>query len=50
MRGTSGLTPEEVKIQVEIGVLTISGEHQEEEEQDERYLRRERAIAPSPGR
>jgi HSP20 family protein len=38
-----GITPEEVKIEVEDGILTVSGHHEEkQEEKDERYLRRER--------
>ena len=38
-----GIKPEEVKIEVEDDVLTVSGEHREEsEEKQERYVRRER--------
>ena len=38
-----GFKPEEVKIEVSDDVLTISGEHQESEEQkDKNYVRRER--------
>ena len=38
-----GITPDEVKIEVEDDILTVSGGHQEEtEEKDERYVRRER--------
>jgi HSP20 family protein len=38
-----GIKPEEVKIEVEDDILTISGEHMEsKEEKDENYLRRER--------
>ncbi|MGZ4176393.1 MAG: Hsp20/alpha crystallin family protein [Solirubrobacteraceae bacterium] len=38
-----GITPDEVKIEVEDDILTVSGCHQEEtEEKDERYVRRER--------
>jgi HSP20 family protein len=38
-----GMKPEEVKIEVEDDVLTISGEHEERKEQkDKRYVRRER--------
>lgn len=38
-----GIKPEEVKIEVEDDVLTISGEHREEtEEKKEHYVRRER--------
>lgn len=38
-----GVTPDEINVEVEDGVLTVSGEHQEEtEEKEERYLRRER--------
>jgi HSP20 family protein len=38
-----GIKPDEVKIEVEDDVLTISGEHSEErEEKKERYVRRER--------
>jgi HSP20 family protein len=38
-----GLTPDEVELKVEDGVLTVSGEHSEEhEEKQERYVRRER--------
>jgi len=38
-----GIEPDEVKIEVEDDVLTVSGEHSEEtEEKKERYMRRER--------
>jgi HSP20 family protein len=38
-----GIKPEEVKIEVEDGILTISGEHEEShEEKDKEYVRRER--------
>lgn len=38
-----GFRPEEVKVEVEDNILTVSGEHQEStEEQDKRYVRRER--------
>lgn len=38
-----GIKPDDVKIEVEDDVLTISGEHSEEkEEKDKRYVRRER--------
>jgi HSP20 family protein len=38
-----GIKPEEVKIEVEDDILTVSGEHEEKkEEHDKRYLRRER--------
>ena len=38
-----GITPEEVKIEVEDDILTISGEHEEaSEEKDKEYVRRER--------
>jgi HSP20 family protein len=38
-----GIKPEDVKIELEDGVLTVSGEHREEsEEKEERYVRRER--------
>ncbi|HEX6230045.1 MAG TPA: Hsp20/alpha crystallin family protein [Solirubrobacterales bacterium] len=38
-----GIKPDEVKIEVEDDVLTISGEHTEEkEEKEEHYMRRER--------
>jgi HSP20 family protein len=40
-----GIKAEDVKIEVEDGLLTISGEHEEKkEEKDERYLRRERSY------
>lgn len=38
-----GIKPEEVKIEIENNILTISGEHQESSEKKEKdYLRRER--------
>jgi HSP20 family protein len=38
-----GIKPDDVKIEVEDNVLTVSGEHREEtEEKKERYMRRER--------
>ena len=38
-----GIKPDEVKITVEEGVLTISGEHsKEKEEKEDKYVRRER--------
>jgi HSP20 family protein len=38
-----GITPEEITIEVDDGVLTVSGKHEEaKEETDERYVRRER--------
>ena len=38
-----GLKPEEVKIEVEDGILTVSGEHEERtEEKDKHFVRRER--------
>jgi len=38
-----GITPEEVKIEVEDDILTVSGEHEASKEQkDKDYLRRER--------
>jgi HSP20 family protein len=38
-----GIKPEEVKIEVEDDVLTVSGEHREsKEEKEENYVRRER--------
>ncbi|MFZ0973469.1 MAG: Hsp20/alpha crystallin family protein [Solirubrobacteraceae bacterium] len=41
-----GLTPDEVKIEVEDGVLTVSGEHQEDRSDSDggRYVRRERCL------
>ena len=40
-----GMTPEEVKIEVDGDVLTISGEHEEsKEEKDKEYVRRERRF------
>jgi HSP20 family protein len=40
-----GIKPEEVKVEVEDDVLTISGEHREEsEEKKESYVRRERRF------
>ena len=38
-----GMKPEEVKIEVEDDILTVSGEHEErKEEKDKHYVRRER--------
>ena len=38
-----GIKPDEVKIEVEDGILTVSGEHREtKEEKDKSFLRRER--------
>ena len=38
-----GVKPDEIKVEVEDGVLTVSGEHEEKtEEKKEHYLRRER--------
>ncbi len=38
-----GIKPDDVKIEVEDNVLTVSGEHREEtEEKEEHYMRRER--------
>jgi HSP20 family protein len=38
-----GIKPEEVKIEVEDDILTVSGEHEERrEEKDKQYVRRER--------
>jgi HSP20 family protein len=38
-----GIKPDEVKIEVEDGILTVSGEHQEtKEEKEKSFLRRER--------
>ena len=38
-----GIKPEEVKIEVEDDILTVSGEHREsKEEKDKNYMRRER--------
>lgn len=38
-----GVKPDEIKVEVEDGVLTVSGEHEEKtEEKEDRYLRRER--------
>jgi HSP20 family protein len=38
-----GVKPDEINVEVEDGVLTVSGEHEERtEEERERYLRRER--------
>jgi HSP20 family protein len=38
-----GVKPDQIKVEVEDGVLTVSGEHEEKtEEKKERYLRRER--------
>lgn len=40
-----GIKPDEVKIEVEDDVLTVSGEHREEtEEKKEHYMRRERRF------
>lgn len=41
-----GIEPDEVKLRVEEGVLTVSGEHEESsEEEREGYSRRERRFA-----
>jgi HSP20 family protein len=38
-----GVKPDEIKVEVEDGVLTVTGEHEQKtEEKKERYLRRER--------
>lgn len=38
-----GVKPDEIEVDVEDGVLTVSGEHEEKtEEKEERYLRRQR--------
>lgn len=38
-----GVKPDEIEVEVEDGVLTVSGEHEEKtEEKEEHYLRRER--------
>lgn len=43
-----GIKPEEVKIEIEDDVLTVSGEHEErKEEKDEHYVRRERRYGSS---
>ena len=44
--GLPGLTPDEVKVEVEGGVLTVSGEHPEDrsDSDDGRYVRRERRF------
>jgi HSP20 family protein len=43
-----GIKPEEVKIEVEDHILTVSGEHQEsKEEKDKNYVRRERRYGSS---
>lgn len=40
-----GMKPDEIKIEVQDDLLTISGEHVEEhEEKDKRYVRRERRV------
>src|SRR6516162_1976706 len=40
-----GIKPEEVKIEVEDDILTVSGEHREsEEKKDKDYVRRERRF------
>lgn len=40
-----GIKPEEVKIELEDDILTVSGEHEERtEEKDENYVRRERRF------
>jgi len=40
-----GVKPDEIEVEVEDGVLTVSGEHEEQsEEKEERYLRRERRF------
>ena len=42
-RGHPGIKPEEVKIEVEDDILTVSGEHEEhKEEKEKHYVRRER--------
>ena len=43
-----GIKPEEVKIEVEDDILTVSGEHEESKEQkDKNYVRRERRYGSS---
>ena len=40
-----GVKPDEIEVEVEDGVLTVSGEHEEKtEEKEGRYLRRERRF------
>jgi HSP20 family protein len=40
-----GIKPEEIKVEVEDDILTISGEHQEsKEEKEANYMRRERRL------
>lgn len=40
-----GIKPDEVKIEVEDDILTVSGEHEEtKEKKDKNYLRRERRV------
>jgi HSP20 family protein len=40
-----GIKPEDVKVEVEQGILTVSGEHEErKEEKDKQYMRRERRF------
>lgn len=42
-----GMEPDDVKIEVDDGLLTISGEREEsDEEEDGKYLRRERRYGP----
>jgi HSP20 family protein len=41
-RERPGIKPDEVKIEVEDNVLTVSGEHEEREEERDNFLRRER--------
>ena len=46
-----GIKPEEVKIEVEDDILTVSGEHEEsKEEKDKNYVRRERRYGSSAAR
>jgi HSP20 family protein len=46
-----GIKPEEVKIEVEDDILTISGEHEErKDEKDKNYVRRERLRPAGPKR
>jgi len=40
-----GIKPDEIKIKIEDGILTVSGEHQEEKkETGDQYVRRERSY------